>query len=629
MAVRLMKQCACLLREATRLVPTIAPVGRLRLAGVACKHLTSSVSSPSSGSLTELLGKEQVFTPYPEHQEVDDLIEKATRPEELLQLLGGGHRLHHNHAALILIRLSYLLSEKPKEKALLLEDARFQQVVSRVNSQITSIWHGTLVKLLRSLYTLVLPQTSKELQSVEQEVRWRLRRLKYKHLVYLAESCASFMQQQHSQELLAELLIHLERRWTEINDSRTVVTMMMKAGHLSESLMNRLEDKCLELVEQFGPDELRKVLVTLAAQSRRSVPLLRAISYHLVQKPFPLTKGMLLDLAYAYGKLNFHQTQVSQRLAADLLPFIPSMTFSEVARCAKSFAFLKWLNLPLFEAFTQHLLSRAQDVSLSHLSSILLAFARLNFHPEQEDQFFTLVHEKLGSMLGSLEPALQVDLVWALCVLQQVRESELQTVLNPGLHKQFLESKSPKEQSTFQKLVHINTTALLEHPEYKGPFLPASAVALGPSSSTKKMTPLQKELQETLKALLGGTDQGSLDVITQYGWVLDAEVLLDADGHFLPLRDFIAPHLAQPVGNRPLPPGAKRIAFLRWEFPNFNSRSKDLLGRFVLARRHILAAGFLVVDVPYYEWLDLKSEWQKGAYLKDKIRKAVAEELAK
>lgn len=629
MAVRLMKQCTCLLREATRLVPTIAPVARLRLAGVACKTLTSSVSSPSSGSLTELLGKEQVFTPYPEHQEVDCLIEKATRPEELLELLGGDHHLHHNHAALILIRLSYLLSEKPKEKALLVEDARFQQLVSQVNSQITSVWHGTLVKLLRSLYTLGLPQTSKELQSVEQEVRWRLRRLKYKHLVYLAESCAAFMREQHSQELLAELLLHLERRWTEISDSRTVVTVMVKAGHLSESLMNRLEDKCLELVEQFGPEELRKVLVTLAAQSRRSVPLLRAISYHLVQKPFPLTKGVLLDLAYAYGKLNFHQTQVSQRLAADLLPFIPSMTLGEVARCAKSFAFLKWLNLPLFEAFTQHLLSRAQDVSLSHLCSILLAFARLNFHPEQEDQFFKLVHDKLDSVLGSLEPALQVDLVWALCVLQQVRETELQTVLHPGLHQQFLGSKSPKEQSTFQKLVHINTTALLEHPDYKGPFLPASAVALSPSSSSKKMTPLQKELQETLKTLLGSTDQGSLEVVTQYGWVLDAEVLLDADGHFLPPRDFVAPHLAQPVGKKPLPPGAKRIAFLRWEFPNFNSRSKDLLGRFVLARRHMLAAGFLVVDVPYYEWLDLKSEWQKGAYLKDKIRKAVAEELAK
>ncbi|PNI43843.1 TBRG4 isoform 5, partial [Pan troglodytes] len=282
MAAHLVKRCTCLLREAARQAPAMAPVGRLRLAWVAHKTLTSSATSPIShlpGSLMEPVEKERASTPYVEKQ-VDHLIKKATRPEELLELLGGSHDLDSNQAAMI-----------------------------------ASVWHGTLSKLLGSLYALGIPKASKELQSVEQEVRWRMRKLKYKHLAFLAESCATLSQEQHSQELLAELLMHLERRWTEIEDSHTLVTVMMKVGHLSEPLMNRLEDKCLELVEHFGPNELRKVLVMLAAQSRRSVPLLRAISYHLVQKPFSLTKDVLLDVAYAYGKLSFHQTQVSQRLA--------------------------------------------------------------------------------------------------------------------------------------------------------------------------------------------------------------------------------------------------------------------------------------------------------------------------
>lgn len=213
------------------------------------------------------------------------------------------------------------------------------------------------------------------------------------------------------------------------------------------------------------------------------------------------------------------------------------------------------------------------------------------------------MHEKLEPELARLDPGLQVDVLWALCVLQQAREAELQAVLRPEFHCQFLGecrgpspirrcarhpvsaavagvtghclqgrawpsqspprgplsalrthrpsfcrcppvslhllssgSGSPKDQSTFQKLLHINSTARLEHPTYTGPFLPASALGARPSAD-RKATPFQKELQETLKGLLGSSDRGSFVVATQYGWVL---------GEGPPLSGPLGVGLAQP-----------------------------------------------------------------------------------
>ncbi|KAM6339112.1 FAST kinase domain-containing protein 4 isoform 2-T2 [Podargus strigoides] len=581
-------------------------------------------SSPSSWADGFSVKKEVEDSRNPERG-IGELIETAMSPQELLQL-SELHVLNSNQASLIITQLSRLAAEQKLATESILQDERFQQLVEVTDSQISHVWNNTLVNLMKSLYLLGMDRSSKGMQSVEQEVLWRLRRLTFKQLASLAE----FLTRKQGKEskLLNEVIKKLELRWTELEGTRTVVTLMGKVGHVSSALMDRLEDKALEIAEQFSPDDIRKITLALAYQNRRCVPLLRALSYHLIQKHSELSLSVLIDLIFAYGKLNFHQPQVFQKIATDLQPHVPTMTPVEVTRCLRSFALLKWLSLPLFEAIAQYTLDNAKQLSVTHLCGIILSFARLNFQPSGSEDFFSMVHEELQSQLDHLEPHLLTDVVWSLCVLQQAKAPYLQRVLAPDFHARIRGDQSLKAQSLQLKLMQINAAAKLETPDYQGPFLPPEML-----SATKpvgeKVTLLQSSLQEALVGgVLGSRDNGRFDVDTIYGWHMDAEMVLDSENKPLPLKNFAAPHLLHSEGTKPLPLGARRVAFLRWEFPNFSNRSKDLLGRYVMARRHIQEAGFLVVDVPHYEFLDLKLERQRTSYLKDKLHKAKAKEMA-
>lgn len=79
---------------------------------------------------------------------------------------------------------------------------------------------------------------------------------------------------------------------------------------------------------------------------------------------------------------------------------------------------------------------------------------------------------------------------------------------------------SPKGQNYQLKLIHVNTTARLECADYHGPFLPQEALSNKELQGDRKATPLQSNLREVLKGLVGDEAKVRFIVDTIYGWQL-------------------------------------------------------------------------------------------------------------
>ncbi|XP_067250987.1 FAST kinase domain-containing protein 4 [Chanodichthys erythropterus] len=567
-------------------------------------------------------------TPFPyECTELVKLVEKASTPQEVLQLWAeqGGSA---SDAARCLVQLNLRIIEKGGEG--ILQDPRFENMLETVNSQVSLVWNGSLVALLRTLTMLGLPPDAPVLHSIQNEVLWRIRRLSYRQLAYLVDWVAFQRKRGYENEVLTKTVLkQLELRWTELNDSRTITILMGRALLFSPSLMDKLEDKALELAETFSADDIRRVALALASHNRRAVSLLRALSYHLNQKAsFELKTPLLLDIAYTYGKLNFHQTQVLQRIAAELLPRLSELSSFDVTRCAKSLAFLKWLNLPLFEGFAQHYVNYSESYSTLQVCNLLMSFAKLNFQLGRGEEFYQKVHKALEGSFQNLEPFLKTDVVWSLCVLNQANPYYISSVTKHDFQKKLSGAIVDRTENYRLKLLHISAFAQLEP---LGITIKSPAVVLpAPQGKVETNTHLQSSLHAALQSLTNSRTQALRTAVkTVYGWTIDGELVVDSENKPIDLENLKATHLPGGGGPDALPAGARRIAFVSWDFPNFCLRSKDLLGRFAMQKRHLQLAGFIVVEVPYFEWLELKSDWKKVAYLKDKLGKAVAEDMAK
>ncbi|XP_077993718.1 FAST kinase domain-containing protein 4-like [Glandiceps talaboti] len=506
------------------------------------------------------------------------------------------------------------------------KDDRFDQLCRIIGQNVMQLSPGSVVSSLRNLLYMGVDYDHYLVKSLEYECKWRLRKFSFRHLTILAAFYSQFMKTKMQCELMRDIVRVLELRWTEINQPKSLLILMARVSHLSPMLMEKLEDKALEMAEQLSQEDARRVALILANQNRRSIPLLRALAYHIVQRQYELELQVMMDICFAFAKLNFHHQELFEKILAELLRKLPKCNPRMVASFSKSFSYLKWLSYPLFDATSLYVVENLQHFKQQQLTNMILSYARLNFQPKNSDAFFKEIIPQLDLSVDSLKDNILIDVVWSLAILQAAPGNYLGKVLNSEFQERMSDGTSFLSLSNRLKLLHINTAAKLECNKYQGPYLSDDFIKSTNSVTGRRTTALQVAVQQTLVNVMGGDQFVHNKVLTPYGYQLDAECLIDSEIN--PLNPEKYKSLGEDDDKLDLPDGARRLAVLAWDYQNYCYQSKDLLGRYVMAKRHLKKVGYTLVEVPYYEWNDMKSEWQRAAFIKDRINKAIAAEAA-
>lgn len=375
------------------------------------------------------------------------------------------------------------------------------------------------------------------------------------------------------------------------------------------------EDEAAKIIDGLGLPQMIKVLSSLSAKKRRSLPLLRSLAFHIGRIPSKLDVKQSADILYALSSLNFPDEVLLEKVCHDLVESLPLCQKSAVfGSICTSLGLMKYKDSELLEVLCDWALTKKELCRCQDFVSLLLCLSSVRHIPNQE--LLRILSEIKEEDLPSSSTWL--DVVWSLAVLNIVSEAQLSSILNSKFVDRLTSSTSSF--SWKRKLLNLNGVAKWTK-GYKGSLLDEDSNLEAAVTRSKDKQQLVVSILDTLSNLFPSSNYFKSCVDSGMGFLIDAECILDSKMNPSPLID---KKTGQPIEESKTTK-KNRIAIFIHEYHDCTRGRVELAGPAYLNTHLAGLTGYKVVNILYTDYNVRAKLIQRVQYIEGLLKSAVNE----
>lgn len=393
-----------------------------------------------------------------------------------------------------------------------------------------------------------------------------------------------------------------------VNSMHAFNKVKSRSDDLSTILNVTADDEAAKLVATITLPQMVKVMSTLAFKRRRSLMLLRSLSFNITRSNGALDIKQCADLLYSVALLNFFDENLLQRITYDISSCLEKNTTKSavVGSILTSLGLLKYKDPVLLDTLSDWMLKHNDICRSQDMFTFFLTLAVLNHMPANWDQIFNVMVPQLKKE-DSGKVSTWIEFIWSLVLLNKASNEQLESVLSDTFFKQM--SETTKDTPSKLRLLNINAYATNLKPDYKGPVIPDdSFIKCTTLTRSKEKSLMVTSITESLKNLVQSEEYLKIDVDNGMGFYIDTICAFDKK---------CSPIALDKVKDNP---EAMRVAIIAQDYHDMIKGRQEPTGVHLLVAKLLQGQGYTVLRIPYTEFNARDKLVNRVQYLETKLK---------